>query len=87
MNARGTTDYFVNGTIYLPKARLQMTGSSDLTVTAKSGYVITKQFAYQGDSAFTMDTFGGPVPSAPCRAANCHRAIVGRGSIPAQRVG
>ena len=64
MNARGITDYFVNGTIYLPKARLQMTGSSDLTVTAKSGYVITKQFAYQGDSAFTMDTFGGPVPSA-----------------------
>jgi Flp pilus assembly protein TadG len=59
----GTKDYFINGTIYLPKARLELYGSVDMTVKSKSGYVIAKQFYYQGDSSFSFDAFGGAVPS------------------------
>jgi hypothetical protein len=62
----GNKDYFVNGTIYLPEHYFHLYGSADLTVNAKSGYVIANQFYYQGNSSFTMDTFGnaGTVPSA-----------------------
>ena len=60
----GGKNYFVDGTIYVPKARLELYGSPDLTVTAKSGYVIAQQFYYQGDSNFTFDTFGGAAPTA-----------------------
>jgi Flp pilus assembly protein TadG len=60
----GSKDYFVQGTIYLPKANLQFIGSADLTVTSKSGYVISQQFSYQGNSGFTFDAFGAVVPSS-----------------------
>lgn len=58
----GDKNYFVNGTVYMPTVRLEMYGTAELNVTAKSGYVIAWQFFYQGDSSFTMDTFGGPSP-------------------------
>jgi hypothetical protein len=60
----GNTDYFIDGTLYLPKQRLELYGTVDLGVNSKSGYVIAWQFYYQGDSSFTFDTFGGAaVPS------------------------
>lgn len=52
---QGNKDYFVNGTIYLPKGRLEMYGSTDLAVSAKSGYVIAQQFYYTGMASFTFD--------------------------------
>ena len=61
---RGNGGYFISGAIYLPKGKLAFTGSSNLAVTGKSGYVIARQFSYTGDSTFTMDTFGGSGPSA-----------------------
>ncbi len=57
----GGKDYFVDGTIYLPKSNLALYGNVDLNVTSKSGYVIANQFFYQGDSKFTFDAFGGAV--------------------------
>lgn len=60
----GDKDYFVNGTVYLPAAKLSLLGSADLTVSSRNGYVIAQQFSYNGNSSFTMDAFGGPVPSA-----------------------
>jgi Flp pilus assembly protein TadG len=59
----GNKDYFVNGTVYLPKQSLQLTGTAGLSVTAKSGYVIAHQFSYGGDTNFTFDAFGGTVPT------------------------
>jgi hypothetical protein len=59
----GNKDYFVNGTVYLPKQSLQLHGDVGLSVTAKSGYVIAHQFSYEGESNFTFDAFGGTVPS------------------------
>jgi hypothetical protein len=57
----GGSSYSVNGTVYLPTARFDFLGNSTLTI--KSGYVIAKQFNYQGNSAFVMDTFGGSAPA------------------------
>ena len=59
----GNKDYFVNGTVYLPKQSLELHGQVGLSVTAKSGYVIAHEFSYTGDSNFTFDAFGGTVPS------------------------
>ena len=59
----GKKDYFVNGTVYLPKQSLELHGQIGLSVTARSGYVIAQQFSYTGDSNFTFDAFGGTVPS------------------------
>jgi Flp pilus assembly protein TadG len=59
----GNKDYFVNGTVYLPKQSLQLHGDVGLSVTAKSGYVIAHQFSYEGESNFTFEAFGGTVPS------------------------
>lgn len=60
----GGKDYFVNGTIYLPTQRLELYGSTDLTVSAKNGYVVAQQFYYSGNSTFNFDAFGGTVPTA-----------------------
>jgi hypothetical protein len=57
----GGSSYSVNGTVYLPTARFDFLGNSSLTI--KSGYVIAKQFNYQGSSSFVMDTFGGSAPA------------------------
>jgi hypothetical protein len=59
----GNKDYFVGGTVYLPKGSLNLTGDTSLSVTAKSGYVIAQQFSYEGSSTFTVDAFGGTVPA------------------------
>ncbi|MGN6308962.1 MAG: TadG family pilus assembly protein [Xanthobacteraceae bacterium] len=59
----GNNNYQVNGTIYLPKANLKLTGNADLSVSAKSGYVIAWTFSYQGNSSFNFDAYGGAVPS------------------------
>ena len=61
---RGSKEYFVDGTIYLPNAHFDLRGTSDLTVSSKSGYVIAKRFSYSGDSSFTFDAHGGVVPPA-----------------------
>ena len=55
----GNKDYFVSGTVYLPKQDLQLAGGADLSVTSKSGYVITLRFSYSGNSNFTFDAYGG----------------------------
>jgi Flp pilus assembly protein TadG len=57
----GNKDYFVSGTVYLPKQDLQLHGGADLSVTAKSGYVIAQRFSYEGNSSFTFDAYGGSV--------------------------
>ena len=59
----GNKDYSINGTVYLPKQSLSLTGASDMTVTAKAGYVIAQQFSYEGGSNLTFDATGGTVPS------------------------
>jgi hypothetical protein len=58
----GSKDYFVTGTIYLPRAVVSMTGSADLNVDSASGYVISWRFAYTGNSSFTFSAHGSPIP-------------------------
>ncbi len=59
---RGSKDYNVFGTMYLPTQRLEFYGSLDLYVSSRSGYVVAWQFFYQGSSSFTFDSFGGSAP-------------------------
>jgi hypothetical protein len=59
----GNKDYFVAGTVYLPKQNMNVAGDASLSVTAKSGYVIANQLSYEGGSTLTFDAFGGSVPS------------------------
>ena len=61
---RGSKDYNVFGTMYLPTQRLEFYGTLDLNVSARNGYVVARQFFYQGNSSFTFDSFGGAAPSA-----------------------
>jgi hypothetical protein len=58
----GSKDYFVDGTIYLPTAALEMYGTTDLNVTSRSGYVIANTFLYSGNSTFRFSAYGGAVP-------------------------
>ena len=60
----GNKDYFVSGTVYLPRQELQLHGGADLSVTSKSGYVIVQRFSYSGSSNFTFDAYGGSVTTA-----------------------
>ena len=55
----GTADFIVAGTLYMPRARLQMTGNSDIMVNSKVGYVIAHELRYTGSSSFTVGTWGG----------------------------
>ena len=57
----GNKDYFVSGTVYLPRQELQLHGGADLSVTSKSGYVIAQRISYEGNSSFTFDAHGGSV--------------------------
>jgi hypothetical protein len=57
----GSKDYFVDGTIYLPSAALEMYGTADLNITSKSGYVIARTFIYSGNSTFVFDSYGGAI--------------------------
>ena len=61
---RGSKDYNVFGTMYLPTQRLEFYGTLDLNVSSRNGYVVAWQFFYQGNSSFTFDSFGGATPSA-----------------------
>ena len=65
---KGNADYVVDGTIYLPNQKLELTGTSDLTVSSKSGYVIAKRFSYSGTSSFTFDAITA-VPTAMIAAS------------------
>ena len=56
----GGSDFIVDGTVYLPRARLQMDGNSDVLVNSKVGYVIAHELRYTGNSSFTVGTWGGP---------------------------
>jgi len=59
----GGKDYFINGSLYLPTVRLELYGDVDVSSESKSGYVIAKQFYYQGKSNFVFDAFGGAIPA------------------------
>jgi hypothetical protein len=59
----GNKDYFIAGTVYLPKQNMSLVGDVSMSVTAKSGYVIANQLSYEGGSNLTFDAFGGTVPS------------------------
>lgn len=61
---RGSKDYNVIGTMYLPTQRLEVYGTIDLNVSSRNGYVIAQQFFYQGDSSFSFDAFGGEIPDS-----------------------
>ena len=65
---KGTSDYLIDGTIYLPTHKLELTGTSDLSVSSKSGYVIAKRFSYTGTSSFSFDAISS-VPTAMIAAA------------------
>jgi hypothetical protein len=65
----GNKDYFVSGTVYLPKQSLQLKGSGDVSVTSKSGYVIAQQLSFTGNSTFTFDGYGGTGENAWTLAA------------------
>jgi Flp pilus assembly protein TadG len=55
----GSSDFVLDGTIYVPRADLQMTGTSDVTVNSKTGYVVANKLSYTGASTFTVGTWGG----------------------------
>ncbi|MCJ8521731.1 hypothetical protein ABID21_004911 [Pseudorhizobium tarimense] len=59
----GGKDYFVKGTLYLPKVNLQFFGNSELSVSSKNGYVIAWSMKFQGAARFVFDSWGGSVPS------------------------
>ena len=65
---RGSKDYFVSGSLYLPKVHLQLYGGFDLISESRSGFIIAQKFLYQGDPNFHFDTFGGASPVAFVRA-------------------
>jgi hypothetical protein len=59
MKITGTSNFLLAGTLYMPRAALVLTGNSDVSVNARSGYVITNRLAYTGSSTFTVGTWGG----------------------------
>jgi hypothetical protein len=59
MRVTGTSNFLLAGTLYTPRASLALTGNSDVSVNARSGYVITNRLAYTGSSTFTVGTWGG----------------------------
>jgi hypothetical protein len=59
MKITGSANFILDGTIYMPKADLQLTGNSDVAVNSKTGYVIANKLSYTGSSTFTVGTWGG----------------------------
>ena len=59
MKITGSADFILDGTVYMPRAQLQLTGNSDVSVNSKSGYVIANKLAFTGSSTFTVGTWGG----------------------------
>lgn len=55
----GGANFTLDGTIYTPKADLQLTGNSTMSVNSKSGYVVTNKLSYTGSSTFIVGTWGG----------------------------
>jgi Flp pilus assembly protein TadG len=59
----GSADMLLDGTIYTPSVGLTMTGSSSVTMSSKSGYVIAWKFKYTGNSNFEFNAYSGVTPS------------------------
>lgn len=59
MKMTGGANFIIDGTIYMPKASLQLTGNSDVSVNSKTGYVITNKLSFTGSSTFSVGTWGG----------------------------
>lgn len=55
----GNANFTLDGTVYLPRARLQLGGTASVSVTSKVGYVIAYQLGYTGSSNFEVGTTGG----------------------------
>jgi Flp pilus assembly protein TadG len=55
----GTPDFFMDGTFYMPSSRLEMRGSSGITITSRAGYAIADTFFFGGSSDFAMDSYSG----------------------------
>lgn len=64
MSMTGGANFILDGTIYMPKANLQLTGNTDVTVNSKTGYIITNKLSYTGSSTFSVGTWGGSQASA-----------------------
>jgi hypothetical protein len=59
MKITGSSNFLLNGTLYMPKALLQLTGNSDLSMNSRSGYIIANRLSYTGSSTFTVGAWGG----------------------------
>jgi hypothetical protein len=59
MKITGSADFLIDGTLYLPRASLALTGNSTVSVNGKTGYVIAYELHYTGASTFTVGTWGG----------------------------
>ena len=59
MKITGGANFLLDGTIYTPRANLQLSGSSDVTVNSRSGYLITNRLNYTGSSTFTIGAWNG----------------------------
>jgi hypothetical protein len=63
MKLTGSKDFYMDGTVYLPKTDLTFLGSSDLNLTTNAGYVIANTFKFSGNSSLNIDSHGGAVAS------------------------
>jgi hypothetical protein len=59
MKITGSADFLLDGTLYMPRAELQLNGNSTVSVNGKTGYVIAYELHYTGASTFTVGTWGG----------------------------
>lgn len=59
MKITGSTDFLLDGTLYMPRAQLSLTGNSLVSVTGKTGFVIAYELHYTGTSDFKVGTWGG----------------------------
>jgi Flp pilus assembly protein TadG len=55
----GNASFTLDGTVYLPRAKLQLGGNASVSVVSKVGYVIAYQLGYTGASTFEVGTTGG----------------------------
>jgi hypothetical protein len=55
----GSSDFLLDGTIYVPKANLRLWGSSSITTGQGSGYVISNRLTFGGSSTFTVGSWQG----------------------------
>lgn len=60
----GGPDVILDGTTYTPTAIMSMSGSGSLSNVAKSGYMISRVFTYNGSPTLEFDSYSGVVPAA-----------------------